>query len=78
MKVTALLAAPTGRAAKRMSETRPENVRPEVREVAPPPPDTGEQAEATPRKKKKKRGGVGAVLDTMEERKRRLEEAKDL
>jgi len=61
---------------KQMSETRP---KPGVRKIEPKPP--GEDMEKPivtqpPKKKKEKpRGGVGGVLDTIQERKRRMEEA---
>jgi hypothetical protein len=45
---------------------------------APTPPaekPAEEQAEQPPKKKKKKRGGVGGVLDLVQERKRRMAEA---
>lgn len=64
---------------KQMAETRPE-----TRKVSPTPPAaTAEPAAgaepakvaARPPKKKKPRGGVGGVLDTIQERKRRMAEA---
>lgn len=60
---------------KRMKETMPETMPvpsgPETRIVKPKPPT----AVIPPKKKKKPpRGGVGGVLDTMKERKRRMRE----
>lgn len=51
-------------------------IRPEVRKVQPEPPPPKEPQAAQPPKKKKKepRGGVGGVLDTIQERKRRMRE----
>lgn len=61
---------------KRMAETRPPA--PTTRKVQPPaPPEKEPQAAQPPKKKKKEepRGGVGGVLDTIQERKKRMKEA---
>lgn len=65
---------------KRMAETRPETRRvsptPPAAPAAEPPPPIPKPVAFTPTKKKKKpRGGVGGVLDTIQERKRRMKEA---
>ena len=50
---------------------------PPAAEAEAPEPEEKEEPQATqpPKKKKKPRGGVGGVLDTIQERKRRMKEA---
>jgi hypothetical protein len=67
---------------KQMKETMPETMPvpsgPETRIVKPKPPPTAAAPPPPPEKKKKKpRGGVGGVLDTIQERKRRMKEQLD-
>ena len=56
---------------KRMSERLENPTAPPKKDVNLPKPT----AERKPKKKKKPRGGVGGVLDNIQERKRRMKEA---